>query len=149
MDLSGASLGLTPEERSREKMQDDVLPDGTFVKRSRVTYHPYAMGRMERIWGPYSVCLGKELSFVEMKSVALCLVRRFDVRVMNPNQLRFAPGLTATRTTSSTSEVHNFGEPFSLVIHEGETLAEVKARTHKKLQVPDDEFSKVLELKKI
>ncbi|KAH7864814.1 hypothetical protein Vadar_034154 [Vaccinium darrowii] len=33
--------------------EDDTLPDGTFVKKgTRVTYHPYAMGRMERIWGP-------------------------------------------------------------------------------------------------
>lgn len=40
-------------------------------------------------------------------------------------------------------QVQNFGEPFFLVIHEGETLAEVKVRVQKKLQVPDDEFSKV------
>ncbi|XP_077245222.1 ubiquitin C-terminal hydrolase 12-like isoform X3 [Tasmannia lanceolata] len=39
-------------------------------------------------------------------------------------------------------QVQNFGEPFFLVIHEGETLAEVKERIQKKLQVPDDEFSK-------
>ncbi|KAI3822777.1 hypothetical protein L1987_10375 [Smallanthus sonchifolius] len=123
------SMRLYPPVQFDSKFtkQDDVLPDGTFVKRgSRVTYHPYAMGRMERIWGADSlefkperwirdgefkqesaykypvyqggvrVCLGKELSLVEMKSVALCLIRRFDVRVVNPNQLRFAPGLTAT-----------------------------------------------------
>jgi hypothetical protein len=41
-------------------------------------------------------------------------------------------------------QVQNFGEPFFLVIHEGETLAEVKGRIQKKLQVPDEEFSKVL-----
>lgn len=39
--------------------------------------------------------------------------------------------------------MQNFGEPFFLVIREGETLAEVKGRIQKKLQVPDDEFSKV------
>uniref|UniRef100_A0A0D6QRD3 ubiquitinyl hydrolase 1 n=1 Tax=Araucaria cunninghamii TaxID=56994 RepID=A0A0D6QRD3_ARACU len=39
-------------------------------------------------------------------------------------------------------QVQNFGEPFFLIIHEGETLAEVKQRIQKKLQVPDDEFSK-------
>ncbi|KAG5584049.1 hypothetical protein H5410_044483 [Solanum commersonii] len=33
-------------------LEDDFLPDGTFVKKgTRVTYHPYAMGRMEEIWG--------------------------------------------------------------------------------------------------
>ncbi|KAG8389250.1 hypothetical protein BUALT_Bualt02G0209300 [Buddleja alternifolia] len=31
---------------------DDVLPDGTVVKKGmRVTYHPYAMGRVEKVWG--------------------------------------------------------------------------------------------------
>ncbi|KAK6942493.1 MATH/TRAF domain [Dillenia turbinata] len=39
-------------------------------------------------------------------------------------------------------QVQNFGEPFFLVVHEGETLAEVKARIQKKLQVPEEEFSK-------
>ncbi|KAM0045267.1 putative cytochrome P450 [Helianthus debilis subsp. tardiflorus] len=123
------SMRLYPPVQFDSKFakHDDVLPDGTFVKRgSRVTYHPYAMGRMERIWGPDSlefkperwirdgefkqesaykypvyqggvrVCLGKEMSLVEMASVALCLIKRFDVSVVNHNQLRFAPGLTAT-----------------------------------------------------
>ncbi|XP_065861011.1 cytochrome P450 94A2-like [Euphorbia lathyris] len=32
---------------------DDIFPDGTQVKKgTRVTYHPYAMGRMEALWGP-------------------------------------------------------------------------------------------------
>ncbi|KAM0062763.1 putative ubiquitinyl hydrolase 1 [Helianthus debilis subsp. tardiflorus] len=39
-------------------------------------------------------------------------------------------------------QVQNFGEPFFLVIREGETLAEVKVRIQKKLQVSDEEFSK-------
>ncbi|KAE8037467.1 hypothetical protein FH972_010054 [Carpinus fangiana] len=108
--------------------EDDTLPDGTFVpKGTRVTYHPYAMGRMERVWGPdclefkperwltngvfqpespykypvfqagLRVCLGKEMALVEMRSVVLALVQRFDIRVASPNQApRFAPGLTAT-----------------------------------------------------
>ncbi|XP_074578777.1 ubiquitin C-terminal hydrolase 13-like isoform X2 [Curcuma longa] len=39
-------------------------------------------------------------------------------------------------------QVQNFGEPFFLVIKEGEALADVKIRIQKKLQVPDEEFSK-------
>ncbi|KAI3966512.1 hypothetical protein MKW92_038739 [Papaver armeniacum] len=35
-----------------------------------------------------------------------------------------------------------FGEPFFLVIHEGETLDAVKLRIQKKLQVPDEDFAK-------
>ncbi|XP_012835827.1 PREDICTED: ubiquitin carboxyl-terminal hydrolase 12-like [Erythranthe guttata] len=40
------------------------------------------------------------------------------------------------------AQVQNFGEPFFLVIHESETLAEIKARIQKKLQVADEEFLK-------
>ncbi|KAK9122991.1 hypothetical protein Sjap_012593 [Stephania japonica] len=40
------------------------------------------------------------------------------------------------------TQVQNFGEPFFLIIREGETLAEVKVRIQKKLQVPDEEYSK-------
>ncbi|KAK7391559.1 hypothetical protein VNO78_19975 [Psophocarpus tetragonolobus] len=39
-------------------------------------------------------------------------------------------------------QIQNFGDPFLFVIHEGETLADVKLRIQKKLQVPDAEFSK-------
>ncbi|XP_039058437.1 ubiquitin carboxyl-terminal hydrolase 12-like isoform X2 [Hibiscus syriacus] len=39
-------------------------------------------------------------------------------------------------------QVQNFGEPFFLVIHEGETLADAKVRIQAKLQVPEEEFSK-------
>ncbi|KAK7245392.1 hypothetical protein RIF29_40232 [Crotalaria pallida] len=37
---------------SKEAVNDDILPDGTIVKKGMmVTYHVYAMGRMESIWG--------------------------------------------------------------------------------------------------
>ncbi|KAM7253751.1 hypothetical protein ACFE04_031433 [Oxalis oulophora] len=37
---------------SKVAKTDDVLPDGTPVKKGTpVTYHPYAMGRMKSIWG--------------------------------------------------------------------------------------------------
>ncbi|KAJ6851746.1 uncharacterized protein M6B38_260270 [Iris pallida] len=112
-------------------VDDDVLPDGTFAKKgTRVTYHPYAMGRMDTIWGsdcasfrperwlrghdgtfvmlksPFEfpvfqggtrVCLGKEMSLMEMKTVAVSVVRQFDVEMVGSAQLpKFAPGLTAT-----------------------------------------------------
>ncbi|KAJ8563476.1 hypothetical protein K7X08_031928 [Anisodus acutangulus] len=107
---------------------NDTLPDGTFVaKGTRVTYHPYAMGRMESIWGqdclefkperwlqdgvfkpqcPFKypvfqggvrVCLGKDLAIVEMKSIALALIRQFDFQVVAKGDTpKFMPGLTAT-----------------------------------------------------
>lgn len=109
-------------------LNDDVLPDGTVVKSgTRVTYHPYAMGRSEEIWGPdcfefrperwirdgefqqenlfkypvfqagFRVCLGKEIAMVELKSVALSLLRRFQMELVSPGHTpRFSPGLTAT-----------------------------------------------------
>ncbi|KAJ1702648.1 hypothetical protein LUZ63_002427 [Rhynchospora breviuscula] len=46
------------------------------------------------------------------------------------------------KDTQNQTQVQNFGEPFFLVIHEGETLSEVKARIQKKLQVPDEDFTK-------
>ncbi|CAA2971335.1 cytochrome P450 94C1-like [Olea europaea subsp. europaea] len=109
--------------------EDDVLSDGTSVKKgTRVTYHPYAMGRMEEIWGsdclefkperwlkdegvffqenPFKypvfqagvrVCLGKEMALVELKSVALSLLRRFRIELAQPQTTpKFSPGLTAT-----------------------------------------------------
>ncbi|KAG7989504.1 hypothetical protein I3843_03G242200 [Carya illinoinensis] len=37
---------------TKEAAIDDILPDGTVVKKGmRVTYHQYAMGRMETLWG--------------------------------------------------------------------------------------------------
>ncbi|XP_044505519.1 ubiquitin C-terminal hydrolase 12-like isoform X2 [Mangifera indica] len=45
-------------------------------------------------------------------------------------------------TAQNQMQIQNFGEPFFLVIHEGETLEEIKMRIQKKLQVPDDEFVK-------
>ncbi|KAI3858388.1 hypothetical protein MKX03_037575 [Papaver bracteatum] len=114
---------------SKFALGDDVFPDGTFIRKgTRVTYHPYAMGRMEQVWGsdcleykperwlqnglfsPQSlfkypvfqggvrVCLGKEMALVEMKNVALSLIRRFKIIVTDESlkKPKFAPGLTAT-----------------------------------------------------
>ncbi|XP_076931746.1 cytochrome P450 94A2-like [Bidens hawaiensis] len=101
---------------NRTAMADDILPDGTIVKKGMtVGYHPYAMGRMEKLWGPdskefrperwlekdektgnvsfkdrdqytYSVfqagpriCMGKDMSFSQMKKVAAGVLRRFKV----------------------------------------------------------------------
>jgi cytochrome P450 len=112
---------------SKFAKKDDVLPDGSYVRKgSRVTYHPYAMGRMERVWGSdceefkperwlkdgifvnesmfkypvfqggVRVCLGKELAIMEIKCVVVALVRRFEIRVDGNPELRFSPGLTAS-----------------------------------------------------
>ncbi|MFS7975916.1 putative ubiquitinyl hydrolase 1 [Helianthus anomalus] len=46
-------------------------------------------------------------------------------------------------TLRAEEQVQNFGEPFFLIIHENETLADVKVRIQRKLEVPDENFSKV------
>ncbi|CAH8260155.1 unnamed protein product [Arabidopsis lyrata] len=47
-----------------------------------------------------------------------------------------------TKEAGQNQQVQNFGEPFFLVIHEGETLEEIKTRIQKKLHVPDEDFAK-------
>lgn len=123
-------------------LEDDVLPDGTSVKSgTRVTYHPYAMGRLEEIWGsdclefkpqrwlkdgvfypqnPFKypvfqaglrVCLGKEMALLELKSVALSLLRRFHIQLVAPchHTPRFSPGLTATFSSGLPVKVRERG----------------------------------------
>ncbi|PHT30097.1 Cytochrome 94C1 [Capsicum baccatum] len=113
------SIRLFPPVQFDSKfcLEDDILPDGTFVaKGTRVTYHPYAMGRMEGIWGPnclefkperwledgvfkpqcpfkypvfqggVRVCLGKDLAIAEMKTLALAMIRQFDFQVVSKDQ---------------------------------------------------------------
>ncbi|KAK4478726.1 hypothetical protein RD792_014224 [Penstemon davidsonii] len=128
-------------------LEDDILPDGSFVKKgTRVTYHPYAMGRLEEIWGsdclefkperwlrdgvffsenPFKypvfqagirVCLGKEMALVELKSVAISLLRRFHFELVEEQPQhstpKFSPGLTATfrdgLRVSVQARVHGF-----------------------------------------
>lgn len=100
---------------SKFSQRDDILPDGTCVKKgTRVTHHPYAMGRMESIWGSdcldfkperwlkdgvfyqetpfkypvfqagHRMCLGKEMALVELKCVVLSLLQRFDIELETP-----------------------------------------------------------------
>ncbi|KAF5744859.1 cytochrome P450 family protein [Tripterygium wilfordii] len=124
------SLRLFPPVQfdSKFSLEDDVLPDGTSVKGgTRVTYHPYAMGRIESVWGsdcvefkperwltngvfvpenPFKytvfqagprICMGKDLALAEMKCVALAVIRKFNIRAVDPDYVpRFSPGLTAS-----------------------------------------------------
>lgn len=93
--------------------QDDVLPDGTEIKKGWfMSYQSYSMGRMEAIWGedckeykperwlddaamfrpesPFKfiafhagprMCLGKEMAYIQMKSIAACVLENFEVDV--------------------------------------------------------------------
>ncbi|XP_078432934.1 cytochrome P450 94B3-like [Wolffia australiana] len=113
---------------SKYAAEDDVLPDGTRVfKGDRVTYFPYGMGRMERLWGkdaeefrpsrwldaevkemvkvsPFKypvfqagprVCLGKDMAFVQMKYVAVSVLKKFHLSPVSVVRPVFLPLLTA------------------------------------------------------
>lgn len=99
---------------SKVPMEDDTMPDGTFVGKGWIVmYSAYAMGRMEAIWGkdceefvpelwlddnsvfrsesPYRfpafhagprMCLGKEMAYIQMKSIAASVVERFESGVL-------------------------------------------------------------------
>ncbi|KAE9586321.1 putative alkane 1-monooxygenase [Lupinus albus] len=95
---------------SKQCLNDDVLPDGTVIKKNWfITYHTYGMGRMESLWGkdwaefkperwlengvyrtesPFRfpvfhagprMCLGKDLAYIQMKSIAASVIERFEI----------------------------------------------------------------------
>ncbi|XP_077210106.1 cytochrome P450 94B3-like [Tasmannia lanceolata] len=109
---------------SKHAAGGDTLPDGTHIgKGDRVTYFPYGMGRMERLWGkdceefkpdrwleseeivsPFKfpvfqggprICLGKEMAFIQMKYVVASILRRFELRPVRKDRPVFVPLLTA------------------------------------------------------
>ncbi|KAL2622214.1 hypothetical protein R1flu_002419 [Riccia fluitans] len=96
--------------------KDDVFPNGVKVKKGYlITYNAYAMGRLERIWGPDAKqykperwlkdgifhqespfkfvsfhagnrqCLGKESAYLQMKMTAALLIRFFKFELV-PDQ---------------------------------------------------------------
>ncbi|KAK1418949.1 hypothetical protein QVD17_28102 [Tagetes erecta] len=99
---------------SRLTVNDDILPDGTYVGKGWFAdYSAYAMGRMERIWGSdcrefkperwldgdgvyqaldqykypvfhggFRLCLGKEMAYLQMKSVVVAVLHEFEVEVV-------------------------------------------------------------------
>ncbi|XVF19907.1 hypothetical protein REPUB_Repub11eG0151800 [Reevesia pubescens] len=109
-------------------VQDDVLPDGTFVPAgSTVTYSIYSVGRMKTIWGEdcmefrperwlspegdkfdppkdsYKfvafnagprICLGKDLAYLQMKSVASAILLRYRLSLVPGHRVEQKMSLT-------------------------------------------------------
>ncbi|XVE68539.1 hypothetical protein DITRI_Ditri09bG0075900 [Diplodiscus trichospermus] len=99
-------------------VNDDVLPDGTFIGKGWFfTYHTYAMGRMEAIWGKNCneylperwldengnykqenafrfpvfhggprMCLGKDMAYIQMKSIVAAVVERFVIEIQDKDK---------------------------------------------------------------
>ncbi|KAL0359655.1 UNVERIFIED_CONTAM: cytochrome [Sesamum angustifolium] len=107
--------------------EDDILPDGTVIgKNWFISYHTYAMGRMESIWGedccefkperwiengickqesPFKypvfhagprMCLGKDMAYIQMKSIAASVLERFGMDVLLENGKSPEPLLSLT-----------------------------------------------------
>ncbi|CAJ1916522.1 unnamed protein product [Sphenostylis stenocarpa] len=99
---------------SKKCEDDDVLPDGTRIGKGWfMSYHTYAMGRMESVWGkdctefnperwlengafrpesPFRfpvfhagprTCLGKEMAYIQMKSIAASVVESFEIEPLD------------------------------------------------------------------
>lgn len=100
---------------SRLVVEDDVLPDGTFVGKGWFAdYSAYSVGRSQKVWGEDCMefkpkrwldangvfkssdqfrfpvfhcgprmCLGKEMAFLQMKSIAAVLIHEFDIIVVD------------------------------------------------------------------
>ncbi|KAK8645429.1 hypothetical protein V6N13_119259 [Hibiscus sabdariffa] len=61
---------------------------------------------------------------------------------LGPNDCLIHAYHFSSERTQNQTNIRNFGDPFFLLIHEGETLAEIKVRIQRKLQVPDEDFAK-------
>jgi len=133
---------------SKKCLDDDVLPDGTRIGKGWfISYHTYAMGRMESVWGkdcteynperwlengvfraesPFRfpvfhagprMCLGKEMAYIQMKSIAASVMERFEVEAVDKDTcpahvlsltLRIKGGLPVRlRTRDSQASVHS------------------------------------------
>ncbi|KAI9093669.1 hypothetical protein K1719_027118 [Acacia pycnantha] len=98
-------------------LNDDVLPDGTVIRKDWfISYHTYAMGRTESVWGkdccefkperwiengvyrgenPFRypvfhagprMCLGKELAYIQMKCIAASVMELFEIEAQNKDK---------------------------------------------------------------
>ncbi|KAL0542282.1 hypothetical protein IC582_022380 [Cucumis melo] len=117
------TLRLYPSvpEDSKHVINDDVLPTGTFVPAgSSVTYSIYSIGRMKFIWGEdclefkperwldtnenaYKfvafnagprICLGKDLAYLQMKSIAAAVLLRHSLTVVPGHRVEQKMSLT-------------------------------------------------------
>ncbi|KAG2405497.1 hypothetical protein LR48_Vigan10g025400 [Vigna angularis] len=133
---------------SKKCLDDDVLPDGTRIGKGWfISYHTYAMGRMESVWGkdctlynpdrwlengvyrtesPFRfpvfhagprMCLGKEMAYIQMKSIAASLIKNFEIEAVDKDTcpehvlsltLRMKGGLTVrVRTRDTQASLHS------------------------------------------
>ncbi|KAG6550842.1 hypothetical protein Mapa_007455 [Marchantia paleacea] len=110
-------------------VHDDIMPDGTPIKgNSTVNYHPFAMGRLQTIWGPDAeefkperwmkdgvfqpespfkftafqagprICLGIGTAYLQMKVVAAILMQFFNFQLVPTSEVAYNVSLILTLT---------------------------------------------------
>ncbi|CAN7089144.1 unnamed protein product, partial [Brassica rapa subsp. narinosa] len=135
------TLRLYPSvpEDSKHVVNDDVLPDGTFVPAgSSVTYSIYAAGRMKTTWGEDClefkperwispedgkfvnhdqyrfvafnagprICLGKDLAYLQMKTIAAAVLLRHSLTVAPGHKVEQKMSLTLFMKNGLVVNVH-------------------------------------------
>nr|UAK14970.1 cytochrome P450 86A172 [Iberis amara] len=135
------TLRLYPSvpEDSKHVVNDDILPDGTFVPAgSSVTYSIYAAGRMKTTWGEDCmefkperwistedgkfvnhdqyrfvafnagprICLGKDLAYLQMKSIAAAVLLRHRLTVVQGHKVEQKMSLTLFMKNGLLVNVH-------------------------------------------
>ncbi|CAN6969632.1 unnamed protein product [Brassica rapa subsp. trilocularis] len=135
------TLRLYPSvpEDSKHVVNDDVLPDGTFVPAgSSVTYSIYAAGRMKTTWGEDClefkperwispedgkfvnhdqyrfvafnagprICLGKDLAYLQMKTIAAAVLLRHRLTVAPGHKVEQKMSLTLFMKNGLVVNVH-------------------------------------------
>eukprot|EP01118_Nematostelium_gracile_P006103 TRINITY_DN1952_c0_g2_i1.p1 TRINITY_DN1952_c0_g2~~TRINITY_DN1952_c0_g2_i1.p1 ORF type:complete len:503 (+),score=120.94 TRINITY_DN1952_c0_g2_i1:62-1570(+) len=113
----------------KRAVEDDVLPDGTKVRKGTVVFwSAYIMGRSEELWDnpeefrperwlgenggiqvdsinaiPFQlgprICLGMNMAYLEMKIVIIKLLRRFKLEVPSDFKLNLIPSITMFSST--------------------------------------------------
>eukprot|EP00250_Pteridium_aquilinum_P005351 c15460_g1_i1 orf=468-2126(-) len=100
---------------------DDTFPDGTKIKAGNfVSYSPYAMGRLESLWGPDAhefkperwlkdgvfqpqspfkltafqagprICLGRDSAYLQMKMTTILLLKFFSFKMVEGHPLKYS-----------------------------------------------------------
>ncbi|CAA7017350.1 unnamed protein product [Microthlaspi erraticum] len=135
------TLRLYPSvpEDSKHVVNDDILPDGTFVPAgSSVTYSIYAAGRMKSTWGEDClefkperwispedgkfvnhdqyrfvafnagprICLGKDLAYLQMKTIAAAVLLRHSLTVAPGHKVEQKMSLTLFMKNGLLVNVH-------------------------------------------
>ncbi|KAF2576371.1 hypothetical protein F2Q70_00000035, partial [Brassica cretica] len=135
------TLRLYPSvpEDSKHVVNDDILPDGTFVPAgSSVTYSIYAAGRMKTTWGEDClefkperwispedgkfvnhdqyrfvafnagprICLGKDLAYLQMKTIAAAVLLRHRLTVAPGHKVEQKMSLTLFMKKGLVVNVH-------------------------------------------